>query len=201
MNFNDLENFFSEPNVDNLATEFLETPLPPSINPTINITNPELETLDLNSLMLDFNSSLPFHSPFIVKLSTPELLALHSPFYESAISPLVYDDQNFDFFYSNNEMNNNEMNIDTTSLFNEFGLNRFGLNVAIENNLETVEPSLKLKPLKIDTKGKTKEVMFQCPYKGCEKQYTRPYNLKSHYRSAHTNERPYECSFCELKFA
>ncbi|KAJ3365861.1 hypothetical protein HDU91_002068 [Kappamyces sp. JEL0680] len=47
-----------------------------------------------------------------------------------------------------------------------------------------------------------KQTLYQCPFSDCEKTFTRPYNLKSHYRS-HTGERPYECDEpgCSLKFS
>lgn len=39
----------------------------------------------------------------------------------------------------------------------------------------------------VKANGKT---LYQCPIPHCEKTFTRPYNLKSHYRF-HTGERPY----------
>ncbi|KAJ3126021.1 hypothetical protein HK098_007959 [Nowakowskiella sp. JEL0407] len=41
--------------------------------------------------------------------------------------------------------------------------------------------------------------LYQCPFEGCNKRYTRPYNLKSHYR-VHTGERPFLCDICPLSF-
>ncbi|KAI9183774.1 uncharacterized protein BJ171DRAFT_483786 [Polychytrium aggregatum] len=52
----------------------------------------------------------------------------------------------------------------------------------------------------ISSKATHKTVMYQCPFPGCDKLYTRPYNLKSHYRS-HTGERPYGCEYCKSSFA
>lgn len=40
----------------------------------------------------------------------------------------------------------------------------------------------------------------QCDYPGCQKTFTRPYNLKSH-RRTHNAERPYACDHCPKRFA
>jgi uncharacterized Zn-finger protein len=41
--------------------------------------------------------------------------------------------------------------------------------------------------------GKTRDILYQCPFDSCGKRFTRPYNLKSHYRASHTTERPHAC--------
>ncbi|KAJ3223846.1 hypothetical protein HK099_000617 [Clydaea vesicula] len=38
--------------------------------------------------------------------------------------------------------------------------------------------------------------LFQCAFEGCEKTFTRPYNLKSY----HTDKRPYKCDKCTQSF-
>ncbi|KAI8840636.1 hypothetical protein BJ741DRAFT_595820 [Chytriomyces cf. hyalinus JEL632] len=42
--------------------------------------------------------------------------------------------------------------------------------------------------------------LFICPWEGCQRQFTRPYNLRSHYRQ-HTGERPFTCTQCSLSFS
>ncbi|KAJ3248098.1 Metallothionein expression activator, partial [Chytriomyces hyalinus] len=46
----------------------------------------------------------------------------------------------------------------------------------------------------------TGKSLFICPWEGCQRQFTRPYNLRSHYRQ-HTGERPFACTQCSLSFS
>ncbi|KAI9332792.1 hypothetical protein BDR26DRAFT_868914 [Obelidium mucronatum] len=41
---------------------------------------------------------------------------------------------------------------------------------------------------------------YQCPWKGCEKEFTQSYNIKPHYL-LHTNGRQFKCPSCPLAFA
>ncbi|KAJ3227222.1 hypothetical protein HK099_002915 [Clydaea vesicula] len=45
-----------------------------------------------------------------------------------------------------------------------------------------------------------KSTVYQCPFNGCNKTFTRPYNLKSHYIAQHTNKRPFKCDKCKQTF-
>jgi hypothetical protein len=73
----------------------------------------------------------------------------------------------------------------------------FGENGLVNDEILPLPDSKFWKTIKTE-----KHTLYQCPFEGCSKTFTRPYNLKSHYRS-HTGERPYECDFpgCNLKFA
>ncbi|KAG2219956.1 hypothetical protein INT45_002170 [Circinella minor] len=51
-----------------------------------------------------------------------------------------------------------------------------------------------------NTSAQRSPTPFRCDYPGCEKTFTRPYNLKSH-RRTHTAERPYGCNVCTKRFA
>ncbi|KAI8372113.1 hypothetical protein BD560DRAFT_395200 [Blakeslea trispora] len=42
--------------------------------------------------------------------------------------------------------------------------------------------------------------LFRCTYEGCEKTFTRTYNLKSHLRT-HTDQKPFACCKCSKAFA
>ncbi|KAI8851144.1 hypothetical protein BC829DRAFT_387444 [Chytridium lagenaria] len=42
--------------------------------------------------------------------------------------------------------------------------------------------------------------MYHCPHEGCDKTFTRRYNLQSHLR-CHSGERPFNCRFCTATFS
>ena len=48
---------------------------------------------------------------------------------------------------------------------------------------------------------KPKEKLFKCTYNGCEKVYRSKENLKLHIQNIHKKLKPYQCSYCPLKFS
>ena len=49
------------------------------------------------------------------------------------------------------------------------------------------------------SKGDNLSKLYMCEIQGCQKSFTRKYNLTSHIR-AHKNERPYTCKLCDASF-
>ncbi|KAI8893292.1 hypothetical protein BC833DRAFT_608846, partial [Globomyces pollinis-pini] len=50
------------------------------------------------------------------------------------------------------------------------------------------------------TSPKLPNKKFKCPEQGCDKAFTRKYNLSAHLR-CHRSEKPYSCTQCPLNFA
>ncbi|KAI8332135.1 hypothetical protein BC941DRAFT_437604 [Chlamydoabsidia padenii] len=61
-------------------------------------------------------------------------------------------------------------------------------------------PVNKVSPPPPTTKKTKPSSPYKCDVPGCDKSFTRPYNLKSH-RRTHTNEKPFECPHCSKTFA
>lgn len=57
-----------------------------------------------------------------------------------------------------------------------------------------------MKKEKATSKAKPRKV-FKCDYSGCHKTYLSKENLKLHYLNIHLKEKPYQCSYCGLKFS
>lgn len=52
----------------------------------------------------------------------------------------------------------------------------------------------------VQSNGSSQEKKFRCTEPGCNKSFTRRYNLHAHYR-CHRSEKPFECTQCTFKFA
>lgn len=46
-----------------------------------------------------------------------------------------------------------------------------------------------------------KNVIFKCPFKGCEKIYKSKENMTLHFKNIHLNDKPYKCKFCNSLFS
>ncbi|KAI8900472.1 hypothetical protein BC833DRAFT_581794 [Globomyces pollinis-pini] len=107
---------------------------------------------------------------------------------------------------------NQESHLPTiTTEYNHSPSNHFTQTTNEHNNVVTSDVKLKVttEPLpsgfpmslnkRVDEQG---NVFYDCPYPNCQKAFTRPFNLRSHFR-AHTGERPFHCSYpgCTLKFS
>ncbi|KAI8149940.1 hypothetical protein BJV82DRAFT_585273 [Fennellomyces sp. T-0311] len=76
---------------------------------------------------------------------------------------------------------------------------------APSSSSENAPKKPKKKPLERKPRPVTKKTInhpprYQCDFDGCNKVFTRPYNLKSHKRT-HTAERPFACQYCHKRFA
>ncbi|KAI8841213.1 hypothetical protein BJ741DRAFT_595583 [Chytriomyces cf. hyalinus JEL632] len=59
-----------------------------------------------------------------------------------------------------------------------------------------VSPTLHLK----QTRNRSGQTVYACPFPGCIKEFSESYNVKAHY-FLHQNIRPYHCSSCTADFA
>lgn len=66
-------------------------------------------------------------------------------------------------------------------------------------NLQLQDDRIK-KQTKPRSGSTTRTANYTCDVEGCNKMFTRPYNLKSHKRT-HTAERPFACPLCPKRFA
>ncbi|KAI8840631.1 hypothetical protein BJ741DRAFT_595812 [Chytriomyces cf. hyalinus JEL632] len=69
-------------------------------------------------------------------------------------------------------------------------------NSSQQQKQREVSPTLHLK----QTRNRSGQTVYACPFPGCIKEFTETYNVKAHY-FLHQNIRPYHCSSCTADFA
>ncbi|KAJ3324792.1 hypothetical protein HDV06_006100 [Boothiomyces sp. JEL0866] len=192
-------------------------------NGSIGSYNNDMYLSDAGS---DYGEVAPFPGSLVVQVPSPWIQAIHSPLHSptpSMVSDNGYDNSGSlnDFLSSNNFDQNNSVQYQDFDLFQQNALaNSDYSNMQYQNNqtlnFPVAQPldDLPMESLENEQGPKSTipdgrfwkviknngQTLYQCPYPDCEKTFTRPYNLKSHYRS-HTGERPYVCDAQDCKAA